>query len=100
MVGGDVNKDGEINTADFQAIRDSASMSYNPRFSLRGYGVPANAYDRTIVDNNFGKVSSLRRFANISADLGIIYEAPEEGGIIDIDRHNAEIDARNAEINE
>jgi hypothetical protein len=71
MVGGDVNQDGLIDPLDVQAIRDSASMSLSPRFSLRGYGVPANGYDRTIVDNNLGKVSSLRYLREISEDLGI-----------------------------
>ena len=100
MVAGDINKDGEINTADFQAIRDSASMSFAPRFSLRGYGIPANGTERQIVDNNFGKVSSLRKFANISADLGIVYDDTEEGGIINPDDQNARTDARNNEIAE
>ena len=103
MVAGDVNKDGLIDARDVQAIRDSAAMSNSPRFSLRGYGVAANGIDRTIVDNNLGKVSSLRNLSGISADLGINADDSENGGIIgppiDANAINAEIDRINEEFN-
>ena len=55
LVGGDINRDGVINELDVEEIRNAASMSFNPRTSLKGYMQPANAIDRTIVDRNRGK---------------------------------------------
>ena len=101
MVGGDVNKNGVIDVTDFQQIRDAA-MSYDPRFSLRGSGEPANAVDRTIVDNNMGKATSLRSdiFPEIYKDL---YPNSEDGGLInsdDVNVKNAEYDRINAIVND
>ena len=90
MVAGDIVKDGVIDGLDYQAIRDNA-MSYHPRYSLRGYGEPANNVDRTMVDYNLGKVSTLYSLPNIYAD---IYPATQEGGVINMD----DITFRNAEI--
>jgi hypothetical protein len=104
MVGGDVVKDGYIDVRDFQSIRDSASMSYNARYSLRGSGIPANGYDRTIVDNNMGKVSSLRGLLGISKDIYPTDDTDSNGVNIvnpgDIADINSEIDRINNEINE
>ncbi|MCL2039464.1 MAG: T9SS type A sorting domain-containing protein [Bacteroidetes bacterium] len=96
MVGGDIVKDGVIDVLDYQAIRDNA-MSYNPRYSLRGYGEPANNVDRTIVDFNLGKVSTLYSLPNIYAD---IYPETPEGGLIGVDDvadRNSKIDIINTD---
>jgi hypothetical protein len=57
MVGGDVNQDGQINAADRVQVRVDDGTN-NPSSDVTGDGF-VNADDRTIVDRNFGKVSSL-----------------------------------------
>ena len=75
MSAGDVIRDGHINSADRSAIGRNASMTNNPQFNLKGYGVP-NSIDRTIVDLNAGKVSHLKEnFPSIWTELG--YPADE-----------------------
>lgn len=57
MVAGDVDPDGQINAADRVRVRLDAGTSL-VRSDVTGDGA-VNATDRTIVDRNFGKVSSL-----------------------------------------
>ncbi len=57
MVGGDVNQDGQINAADRVQVRIDDGTN-NLRSDVTGDGF-INADDRTIVDRNYGKVSSL-----------------------------------------
>ncbi len=61
MVGGDVYRDGQINAADRAKVRVNA-LSTDASNDVNGDNV-ANAIDRTIVDNNTNKVSSLRNLA-------------------------------------
>ena len=59
MVGGDVNKDDMINSADRVKVRQETGLqSYESDVTGDRY---VNALDRTIVDKNFGKVSSLNK---------------------------------------
>lgn len=57
MVGGDVNQDKQINSADRVLVRQDDGTS-NPRSDITGDNV-VNALDRTITDRNYGKVSSV-----------------------------------------
>jgi hypothetical protein len=104
MVAGDVVKDGYINTNDYESIRDSAAMSTLAKYSLRGTGVPANAIDRTMVDNNYGKVSSLRELADITS---VLYPTVDEEQSTALTEYlngrtalevNAEVERINAEV--
>ena len=57
MVGGDVNQDGQINAADRVKVRqETGTTSYESDVTGDRF---VNALDRTIVDKNFGKISSL-----------------------------------------
>jgi len=73
LVAGDVERDGQINAADRGLMRNQAGSS-NPKFDLTGKGY-SNAIDRTIVDHNTDKVSSLRNLA-LRHDLYPVNEAP------------------------
>lgn len=75
MVGGDVYRDGQINAADRAKVRVNA-LSTDPSNDVNGDNV-ANAIDRTIVDNNTNKVSSLRNLA-----LNTQYVYPSTPGIV------------------
>ncbi len=57
MVGGDVDRDKQINSYDRVLVRLDDGTS-NPRSDITGDNV-INGLDRTIVDRNFGKVSSI-----------------------------------------
>lgn len=57
MVGGDVNQDNQINAADRVRVRLDAGSGL-VRSDVTGDGY-VNADDRTIVDRNFGKISSI-----------------------------------------
>lgn len=75
MVAGDVYRDGQITAADRAKVRTGA-VSYDVTNDVDGDGV-VNASDRTIVDNNSNKISSLR---NLSLQAQYIY--PPSAGII------------------
>ena len=78
LVGGDVLRDGQINAADRALMRTQAGSS-NPRFDLTGKGY-SNAVDRTIVDHNTDKISSLRNLALKDE----IYPVENPGGLVNI----------------
>lgn len=56
LVGGDIVKDGQINAADRVQVRKDAGGHI--RSDITGDGI-VNSDDRTIVDRNFGKISSV-----------------------------------------
>lgn len=76
LVGGDIVRDGQINAADRARIRVSA-LSNNPANDVTGDGTNT-ASDRTLVDNNTNKVSSLR---NLSLQAQYIYPTTP-GGLV------------------
>lgn len=68
FVGGDVVRDGQINAADRNQVRLDEGTSL-VRSDVTGDGT-VNSTDRTIVDRNFGKVTSLLDLAVTSRKLG------------------------------
>ncbi len=74
MVGGDVEKDGQINAADRVQVRKDEGTSLI-RSDVTGDGF-INATDRTIVDRNYGKVSSVPLLPGSSPGLAGNFKDP------------------------
>lgn len=74
MVAGDIDRDGQINAADRLRVRlDDGTDLY--RSDVTGDGF-VNADDRTIVDRNYGKVSSLANMS-IPSESGSEIDLPQ-----------------------
>ncbi len=79
LVGGDVVRDGQINATDRASIRNQ-SGSTNPKYDLTGKGY-SNAVDRTIVDHNTDKISSIPE--ELKKDIYPVAEAGIVNGAFD-----------------